>query len=135
MMQSLVNDAAQSGWYPRWPAANDVTYVMGGDSPTALIASSYAFGAHNFDVETALKFMVKAGTEPGVGRHHNSERPYLADYLKLGCATHPTRKTVSPPRAPSSTPATTSPSPSLLAPWATIPNTSYFSSSPRTGKI
>jgi predicted alpha-1,2-mannosidase len=84
MMQSLVNDATQSGWYPRWPAANDVTYVMGGDSPTALIASSYAFGAHNFDVETALKYMVKAGTEPGQGPHHNAERPYLADYLKLG---------------------------------------------------
>jgi predicted alpha-1,2-mannosidase len=84
MMQSLVNDATQSGWYPRWPAANDVTYVMGGDSPTAVIASSYAFGAHNFDVETALKYMVKAGTEPGVGPHHNSERPYLADFRKLG---------------------------------------------------
>jgi predicted alpha-1,2-mannosidase len=33
MLQSLINDAEQSGWYPRWPAANDVTYVMGGDSP------------------------------------------------------------------------------------------------------
>jgi predicted alpha-1,2-mannosidase len=88
MMQSLVNDATQSGWYPRWPAANDVTYVMGGDSPTAVIASSYAFGAHNFDVETALKYMVKAGTEPGQGPHHNSERPYLADYLRLGYSPH-----------------------------------------------
>jgi predicted alpha-1,2-mannosidase len=84
MMQSLVNDAVQSGWYPRWPAANDVTYVMGGDSPVALIASSYAFGAHNFDVETALKYMVKAGTEPGVGPHDGEERPFLADYRKLG---------------------------------------------------
>ena len=35
MMQSLVNDAEQSGQLPRWPAANDVTYVMGGDSPVA----------------------------------------------------------------------------------------------------
>jgi predicted alpha-1,2-mannosidase len=84
MMQSLVNDATQSGWYPRWPAANDVTYVMGGDSPTAVIASSYAFGAHNFDVETALKYMVKAGTQPGQGPHHNSERPLLPEYRKLG---------------------------------------------------
>ena len=84
MMQSLVNDAVQSGWYPRWPAANDVTYVMGGDSPVILPASSYAFGAHNFDVYTALKYMVKAGTEPGIGPHNNSERPFLTDYLKLG---------------------------------------------------
>jgi predicted alpha-1,2-mannosidase len=84
MMQSLVNDATHGGWYPRWPAANDVTYVMGGDSPTAVIASSYAFGAHNFDVETALNYMVKAGTQPGQGPHNNSERPYLADYRRLG---------------------------------------------------
>ena len=84
MMQSLVNDAEQSGWYPRWPAANDVTYVMGGDSPVILLASSYAFGARNFDVETALQYMVKAGTQPGVGPMTDAERPFLADYLKLG---------------------------------------------------
>lgn len=84
MMQSLVNDAVQSGWYPRWPAANDVTYVMGGDSPVILLASSYAFGARNFDTATALKYMIKAGTQPGFGPHHGEERPYLADYLKLG---------------------------------------------------
>jgi predicted alpha-1,2-mannosidase len=84
MMQSLVNDAAQSGWLPRWPAANDVTYVMGGDSPAILLASSYAFGAHDFDVKTALKYMVKAGTEPGIGPHGGSERPFLAEYRNLG---------------------------------------------------
>ncbi|MGD0733180.1 MAG: GH92 family glycosyl hydrolase [Terracidiphilus sp.] len=84
MMQSLVNDAVQSGWLPRWPAANDVTYVMHGDSPAILLSSSYAFGAHDFDVKTALKYMVKAGTEPGVGPHGDSERPFLADYRKLG---------------------------------------------------
>ncbi len=84
MMQSLVNDAVLSGWYPRWPAANDVTYVMGGDSPVILPASSYAFGARDFDVETALKYMVKAGTTPGIGPHNDSERPYVADYLRLG---------------------------------------------------
>ena len=84
MMQSLVNDAEQSGWLPRWPAANDVTYVMNGDSPSALIASAYAFGAHNFDTKTALKYMVKGATEPGKGPHDNEERPYLTDYLKLG---------------------------------------------------
>ncbi len=84
MMQSLVNDAVESGWYPRWPAANDVTYVMGGDSPVILLSSSYAFGAKNFDVDTALKYMVKAGSQPGTGPHGDSERPFLGDYLKLG---------------------------------------------------
>jgi predicted alpha-1,2-mannosidase len=82
--QSLVNDAVQSGWFPRWPAANDVTYVMGGDSPAPVLASIYAFGARNFDTATALKYLVKAGTQPGSGPHSQSERPFLADYRKLG---------------------------------------------------
>lgn len=82
--QSLVNDAEQSGWLPRWPAANDVTYVMGGDSPVVLLADAYAFGAHNFDTKAALDFMLKAANQPGVGPHGESERPFLADELKLG---------------------------------------------------
>lgn len=80
MDQSLVNDAEQSGQLPRWEAANDVTYVMGGDSPAPVLASSYAFGARGFNAETALKFMVKAATET----ESNHERPFLAEYLKLG---------------------------------------------------
>ncbi len=47
MMQSLVNDAEQSGQLPRWAAANDVTYVMGGDAPAAPSAASYAFSARS----------------------------------------------------------------------------------------
>jgi len=84
MMQSLVNDAVESGQYPRWEAANDVTYVMGGDSPVAVLSSSYAFGARKFDVETALKYMVKAGTQPGMGPHNNAERPFLKEFLQSG---------------------------------------------------
>lgn len=84
MMQSLVNDAEQSGWLPRWPAANDVTYVMGGDSSPILLASSYAFGARNFDTKAALRFMLQAATRPGVGLHHTAERPFLAEYRRLG---------------------------------------------------
>jgi predicted alpha-1,2-mannosidase len=80
MMQSLVNDAEQGGQLPRWEAANDVTYVMNGDSPVPVIASSYAFGARNFDAEAALKWMVKAATDT----QDNKERPFLDDYLKLG---------------------------------------------------
>ena len=82
--QSLVNDAEQSGWLPRWPAANDVTYVMGGDSPTILLADAYAFGARDFDTHTALQQMLKAANQPGVGPHGESERPFLTDELKLG---------------------------------------------------
>jgi predicted alpha-1,2-mannosidase len=84
MLQSLVNDALQSGWLPRWPVANDNPYEMSGDSSPILLASGYAFGARSFDTASALRFMIKAATEPGVGLHGKAERPGLADYLRLG---------------------------------------------------
>jgi len=84
MMQSLVRDAEQSGWLPKWPVANDVTYVMGGDSPAILLSTAHAFGARAFDTQAALKFMVKGATQPGTGPHGNAERPGLADYLNKG---------------------------------------------------
>ena len=57
---------------------------MGGDSPAAVITSAYAFGARNFDTKSALQFMLKAATQPGTGPHNESERPFLAEELKLG---------------------------------------------------
>jgi len=84
MMQSLVNDAEQSGWLPKWEAANDVTYVMGGDSPAVLPSEAYSFGARDFDTAKALKYLVKGGTQPGKGPHNGEEKEFLADYMKLG---------------------------------------------------
>lgn len=84
MMQSLVRDAEQSGWLPRWPVANDVSYVMGGDSPAILLAQAYAFGAGSFDFKSALRFALKGATEPGKGPHNYAERPGLNDYLTKG---------------------------------------------------
>lgn len=84
MAQSLVVDAEQSGWLPKWVLANDVTAVMGGDNPVPLIATAYAFGARNFDARAALKYMLKAATQPGVGIHGYRERPQLTEYLKFG---------------------------------------------------
>ncbi len=84
MMQSLVRDAEQSGRLPRWPVANDVSYVMGGDSSSILLSTGYAFGARSFDTASALRFMIKGATQPGTGPHGNSERPQLSDYLSKG---------------------------------------------------
>jgi predicted alpha-1,2-mannosidase len=84
MMQSLIRDAEQSGWLPRWPVANDVSYVMGGDSPALLVAEAHAFGARTFATKTALQFMLKGATQPGTGPHGQSQRPGLAEYLSKG---------------------------------------------------
>lgn len=84
MMQSLVRDAEQGSWLPRWPVANDVSYVMGGDSSAILLSEAYSFGAKGFDQKSALHFMIKGATQPGTGMHGGSERPGLADYLSKG---------------------------------------------------
>jgi len=69
MAQSLVNDAEQSGSYPRWAFANAGTNQMSGDNPAALIAQTYAFGARDFDVRTALDYMVKGAVGPDAGKN------------------------------------------------------------------
>jgi predicted alpha-1,2-mannosidase len=84
MMQSLVRDAEQSGWLPRWAPANDNSYIMGGDSSAILLSEAYAFGARDFDLKSALHFMLKGATDPGKGLHNYPERPGLADYMAKG---------------------------------------------------
>ncbi len=86
MAQSLVNDAEQSGSFPRWALANSATGEMTGDSVVPLIVNLYAFGAKDFDVKTALHYMVNAATKGGVGLGGYVERPGIATYLELGYA-------------------------------------------------
>jgi predicted alpha-1,2-mannosidase len=90
MAQSLVNDAEQSGSFPRWALANTATAEMTGDSVVPLIANFYAFGAKDFDVHRALHFMLDAATEGGVGRNGYVERPAIATYLRRGYLPLPT---------------------------------------------
>ena len=91
MAQSLVNDAQQGGWLPKWPVANGYTGMMGGDSSDAIIAEAYAFGARDFDTMAALAAMVKGATQVqtqrrDLGQGYYTERPGLASYLANGYA-------------------------------------------------
>jgi predicted alpha-1,2-mannosidase len=88
MAQSLVNDAEQSGSFPRWALANAATGEMSGDSVVPLIANLYAYGAKDFDTHTALRYMVNGATKGGVGLGGYVERPGIATYLALGYAPH-----------------------------------------------
>jgi predicted alpha-1,2-mannosidase len=84
MAQSLVNDAEQSGSFPRWALANTATAEMTGDSVVPLMVNFYAFGAKDFDVHAALRYMVNAATKGGVGLNGYVERPGIATYLQSG---------------------------------------------------
>jgi predicted alpha-1,2-mannosidase len=86
MAQSLVTDAEQSGSYPLWELANSATGMMTGDNVVPLIVNLYAFGAKDFDLKTALYYMVNGATTGGVGLNGYVERPGIATYLERGYA-------------------------------------------------
>jgi predicted alpha-1,2-mannosidase len=88
MMQSLVADAEQGGWLPKWPIANGQASVMVGDPADAIIADAYAFGARRFDTRGALRAMIKGATHtvsPSFAGY--VERPGLEEYLARGYVT------------------------------------------------
>jgi predicted alpha-1,2-mannosidase len=85
MMQSLVRDAEQNGMFPRWTAANFVSWVMSGDAPAILLANAYAFGARDFDTHTALRYMLQAATAPAPRWWNGGqERLHMDQYLAKG---------------------------------------------------
>ncbi|MGQ7867834.1 GH92 family glycosyl hydrolase [Sunxiuqinia sp. sy24] len=86
MMQSLIDFADQCGGYGRWILANIETGIMQGDATPTLISNSYAFGATNFDVEKAYKYMKRGATIPLLRSQEHEIRPHLAEYIKVGLA-------------------------------------------------
>jgi predicted alpha-1,2-mannosidase len=81
MIQSLVNDAQQGGWLPKWAIADGDALQMNGDSADPIIAAAYSFGVRDFDAEAALKAMVKGATQNETGHGLQIERQYLSQYL------------------------------------------------------
>ncbi|MCU0788965.1 MAG: GH92 family glycosyl hydrolase, partial [Verrucomicrobia bacterium] len=91
VMQSLVNYAQQDasvrangGGLARWQQVNRNSGGMVGDGPTIIIASSYAFGATNFDTRGALSAMEKNASQPGTTSDGFEVRKGLKEYLQLG---------------------------------------------------
>ncbi|SEF35985.1 alpha-1,2-mannosidase, putative [Amycolatopsis pretoriensis] len=85
MAQSMLNQADQAGGiWDRWSQNNDFMGVMGGDPYHSIIASTYAFGATDFDASHALKSMVTGATRVQQAGERALERPGLSDYLALG---------------------------------------------------
>ena len=81
MVQSLVDDAQQTGWLPKWAIVGGDESQMNGDSADPIIADALAMGVHNFDVPLALKYMVKGATQNEMGHGLEIERQYLSQYL------------------------------------------------------
>ena len=84
MAQSLVDAAEQCGGIPEWALNNSDTAVMVGDAGPVMLGDFYSFGADQFDLKKALKFMVKSGTDPASGCNGHPSRPGLNAYLAQG---------------------------------------------------
>ncbi|WP_239146788.1 lectin [Streptomyces sp. SID10815] len=72
--QSMLDDYAQTGRFPKWSENNGESYVMVGDPGAAMIADFYAFGARDFDTATALKDMI---AEASKANNNRPGLPYL----------------------------------------------------------
>jgi predicted alpha-1,2-mannosidase len=81
MVQSLVDDAQQTGWLPKWAIVGGDESQMNGDSADPIIADALAMGVHNFDVPSALTYMVKGATQNETAHGLEIERQYLSQYL------------------------------------------------------
>ena len=90
LMTSLVAEAAESGWLPKWSYADQHTDTMVGDPADIMIAGAQAFGARDFDTTAALDAMLKGATQVGQGSNPSSandgyvERQGLPLYQSLG---------------------------------------------------
>lgn len=86
MLQSLVNDAHQSGCLPKWPVADAQTNVMVGDPADLIISGADAFGVHGYDRKGAMAAMLRGADDPcqDVGADPYVERQGLVEYLRLG---------------------------------------------------
>lgn len=81
MIQSLVNDAQQGGWLPKWAIVGGDASQMNGDSADPIIADAYAFGVRGFNAQAALTAMVKGATQSEPLHGLETERQSLDQYL------------------------------------------------------
>lgn len=65
MAESLVRDARQGGWLPKWPLGASYTGVMEGDPADVILADAVAFGATDgLHEHQALAHMLKGSNDP-----------------------------------------------------------------------
>jgi predicted alpha-1,2-mannosidase len=91
VMQSLVSYAQQDvsvrtngGGLARWQQVNRNSGGMIGDGAPIIVSSAYAFGATNFDTQTALAAMHLGASQPGATADGFEVRKGLEDFLTIG---------------------------------------------------
>ncbi len=73
------------GGLPLWSMFNDETLIMAGYPAAPFIASAYAFGARDFDVEALTEVLIDSARENRFwGRNNHATWQHLEDYKKYG---------------------------------------------------
>ncbi|MCL2787338.1 MAG: GH92 family glycosyl hydrolase [Micrococcales bacterium] len=83
LAQSEVNAAEQMGSFPQWMVANATTNQMTGDNVAPLIASIYALGGTDFEVDKALELLVDAAIGPNAGYWTGGTNEYYGNRLPM----------------------------------------------------
>ncbi len=84
MMQSLVVDAEQCGAFPHWVDNSDDSTPMAGDNALPVLAASYAFGARDFDLRTAARFVKQSVFDPTSNCNGRASMANATSYLRDG---------------------------------------------------
>ena len=90
LCQTFLETARQTefkggGGLPLWSMFNDETMIMAGYPAAPFIASAYAFGARDFDVEALTDVMIDSGRENRFwGRNNHVTWSHLEDYKRYG---------------------------------------------------
>ncbi|NTS32095.1 glycoside hydrolase family 92 protein [Phyllobacterium sp. BT25] len=84
MAQSMVNMGKVCGALPRWVNYSNDKGVMSGDSGPIIVAQAHAFGATNFDTESARQLMVNAADDPVAHCQGKSIADVRLGYLSRG---------------------------------------------------
>jgi predicted alpha-1,2-mannosidase len=83
MLRGWVNAYHESGWLPQWPSPGH-RVSMPGTHLDATIADAVAKGIRNFDIEAALKGMLRHADGPARGGPVGAGRNDIESYLKYG---------------------------------------------------
>ncbi|MBP3236293.1 MAG: GH92 family glycosyl hydrolase [Bacteroidales bacterium] len=81
MITGLLNCYDEGGWIPKWPSPG-YSNIMTGTHGDAVIADAYVKGIRGYDLDKALKAMIKDATTPGTGIY--KARVGILDYIRLG---------------------------------------------------
>lgn len=85
-VQSLILKGEQGAWLPIFPCWNNYTAAMIGDHATAFVASAFAKGIRDYDIQKAYRLMRQnAFDTPSADDYKNGKgRRALPSYLKYG---------------------------------------------------